>query len=290
MIDTKKKINIKDKIIEAVKAFLTGVSMLIPGVSGGTMALVFGFYDKLIKAVSSLFKSFWKSALLLLFYALFVALGFFSFSGLMSWLTDVSTVGVYSFFVGAILGGIPMIFSKTGVKVKSVKYYDFLFFFGGILFVVILSLMPVSNVDFLSERNVWYYLYLLFAGLLIAVAIVIPGISFSHMLLVLGLYELVIDAIKVFDIVPLIPIAIAALGGVLLLSKALDNCMVKAPRQTFMLVLGFATASSIDIFKKYLLDKWVNAGNILLSIAFIIVGYLSISLFIMFTQKQKKIT
>lgn len=283
-----KKIQIKEKIVEAVKAFVTGISMLIPGVSGGTMALVFGFYDKLIKAVSNIFKSFWKSLLVLLFYVIFAVLGFFLFSGVMSWLTDVSSLSVYSFFVGAILGGIPMIFSQTGATVKTLKYYDFLFFFGGILFVVILSMIPETQIGFSGEKTVFYYLYLLLAGLLIAVALVIPGISFSHMLLVLGLYEPVLNAVKSLDILFLVPIVITAIIGVLLISKLLDKCMTVKPRQTFMMVLGFATASSIDIFRKYILGQLNNAGNIILSVAFILVGYFAVYLFILFTQKKKK--
>ena len=92
----------KNYVTEAFKALFTGASMLIPGVSGGTMALVLGFYDKLLKAVSNLFKNFLKSAGTLLFYVIFVGGGFVLFSGVMSWLTENLRLPVYSFFVGAV--------------------------------------------------------------------------------------------------------------------------------------------------------------------------------------------
>ena len=239
----------KKHITEALKALFTGASMLIPGVSGGTMALVLGFYDKLLKSISNIFRSFWKSAGTLLFYVLFVGGGFVLFSGAMSWLTENLRLPVYSFFVGAVLGGLPSVIKRGGTAKKSILS-GIPLLIAGIAAVILLSLIPESSS--VSTSNIPL---LILAGIMIAVALVMPGISFSHMLLVFGIYESVINAVKSFDILYLLPIGIASVAGVLLLAKLLDFCMEKYPAQSFYACAGFAAASSVDIFRKGVLPE-----------------------------------
>lgn len=234
----------KNYVIEALKALFTGASMLIPGVSGGTMALVLGFYDKLLKAISNVFKNFFKSVGTLLFYVIFVGGGFVLFSGAMSWLTENFRLPVYSFFVGAVLGGLPSVFKRGGSGKKTILS-GLPFLIAGVAIVILLSLIPEGNA--VSASNIPM---LILAGIMIAIALVMPGISFSHMLLVFGIYETVLNAIKSLDILYLLPIGIASVIGVLLLAKLLDFCMEKYPAQSFYCCAGFALASSVDIWRK----------------------------------------
>lgn len=270
----KKKIT--EGIREAGKAVVTGASMLIPGVSGGTMALIFGFYDKLISSVSGIFQHFLSSLKTILFYVIFVALGFVAFAGVMSPLTENFPLYVYSFFVGAILGGLPAVGKMTGGGKFSPFW--FLFTIAGAAAVFGLSLVPEGVFDFAEAEGFTGYVLLFAAGLLIAVALVMPGISFSHMLLVLGLYEKVLAAVKSLDILYLLPIGIASCLGVLLLAKLLDFLMRKKPLPTFLTVIGFATASAIDIFRKNILPLMRDGLSICLGIVFLCVGFVAVFL------------
>lgn len=260
----------KKHITEALKALFTGASMLIPGVSGGTMALVLGFYDKLLKSISNIFRSFWKSAGTLLFYVLFVGGGFVLFSGAMSWLTENLRLPVYSFFVGAVLGGLPSVIRRGGTDKKSILS-GIPLLIAGIAAVILLSLIPESSS--VSTSNIPL---LILAGIMIAVALVMPGISFSHMLLVFGIYESVINAVKSFDILYLLPIGIASVAGVLLLAKLLDFCMEKYPAQSFYACAGFAAASSVDIFRKGVLPELAGPLTYLWFILAAAVGFAAI--------------
>ena len=240
--------NIKNLILEAIKGLVTGASMLIAGVSGGTMALILGFYDKLIDAVSNIFKDLKKNIFTILFYMITVGLGFFIFAEVMKFLIENIKQPLFLFFIGAILGSVPMLFKKTRIKVFKIT--DFAFTIAGILLVFALSFLPENIFNYTEANGFSQILILLFAGILIAIALVLPGISFSHMLLVLGLYESVLLAITTFDIKFLLPLGIATLIGVALMAKLLAYAMKKHTRQTFMVIIGFAIASVADIFKR----------------------------------------
>lgn len=237
---------IKNIILEAMKGTATGASMLVPGVSGGTMALLMGFYDKLLDAAGGFFKNPKKNAATLFFYAVFVGLGFLLFSNIMSLLLEIIGQPMYLFFIGTILCSIPFLIKKAGISL--LKGTDFLFTIAGILFVAILSMLPEGLLNYMEASGVMKIISLLISGLLIAVALVLPGVSLSHMMLVLGIYETFLGAVKGLDLKFLLPIGIFSLAGVALIVKGLDTAMKKFTKQTFMTIIGFVIASSVDIF------------------------------------------
>ena len=167
--------NIKNLILEAIKGLVTGASMLIAGVSGGTMALILGFYDKLIDAVSNIFKDLKKNIFTILFYMITVGLGFFIFAEVMKFLIENIKQPLFLFFIGAILGSVPMLFKKTGIKVFKIT--DFAFTIAGILLVFALSFLPENIFNYTEANGFSQILILLFSGILIAIALVLPGIS-----------------------------------------------------------------------------------------------------------------
>ncbi len=239
---------IKNLLLEALKGSATGASMLVPGVSGGTMALLMGFYDKLLDATGSFFKNPKKNSLTLLFYICFVGLGFILFSNVMSFLLNTIGQPMYLFFIGTILCSIPFLVKKAGISV--LKGTDFLFTVAGILFVVLLSVLPEGILNYAEASGPMKAVALFASGILIAIALVLPGVSLSHILLVLGIYETILEAVKNFDLKFLLPIGIFSLIGVLVVVKGLDLAMKKFTKQTFMTIIGFIIASSVDIFIK----------------------------------------
>lgn len=278
---------IKKALLEAIKGTATGASMLVPGVSGGTMALLMGFYDKLLDAVGNLFKNPKKNIGTILFYMVFVGLGFILFSNVMTFLLNTIGQPMYLFFIGTILCSIPFLIKKAGLI--SLKPTDLLFTSAGIIFVALLSFLPEGMFNYTEASGVMKYVALLIAGVLIAVALVLPGISLSHILLVLGIYETVLTAIKAFDIKFLIPIGIFALLGVVLVVKGLDTAMKKFTKQTFMTIIGFVIASSVDIFIKNIVTAPPKGITILFCvIAFVLGGGMTFALSSISKTKNKE--
>ncbi len=255
------KVNIKKALPEAAKGLFTGAAMIVPGMSGGTMALIFGFYHRLVDSASNIFKDFKKNFLTLLFYVIFIGGGFVLFSGVMEWLMGRFPLPVYSFFTGAILGGIPLIFKQAKTSSK-VKFYDALYPVLGAAVVFLLGLIPEDALNISLGSSIWGYVVLLVAGVFLAAALVLPGISFSHMMLVLGIYEPFVTAIKELDILYLLPIALSVLIGVFVVVKVMDKAMKRFTKQTFLIIIGFVAASAADIIIESVLPLAMDKGLI----------------------------
>ena len=270
----KKIKDIKGILLSALKGMATGAAMLIPGVSGGTMALIFGFYDRLVDAASNIFRDFRRNFKTLLSYLIFIGLGFILFSGVMGWLIGEAPLPVYSFFTGAILGGLPVIYGKA--KAVSFKPLDAVYPLVGIASIILLSLIPEDLLAMDGERGVLWYIIMLAAGVFLAAALILPGISFSHMMLVLGLYEPFTSAIKELDILYLLPIALSVLIGVFLVVKLLDGFMKKHPKPTFLTVLGFVIASAGELVIDSVIPLVDSVWGALLGIIFAAAGFLAV--------------
>ena len=231
--------------ITAAKGFLIGATMIIPGVSGGTMAMLLGIYDELIHSISSFQNKPKKSALFLTVFSVSGILGMMLFSTPLSILLETYPMETLYFFLGAVFGGIPVIEKKSGIGRFS---FDALFFiFLGLILVLSFSSLPE---EFISVNNKGSSLPLVFliVGLLSSVALILPGISFSHFILILGLYQTLLEAIHSLQFTMLVPLGVGILGGIVLFTKGLDYIMNRYPKQTYLVILGFILGSAAYIF------------------------------------------
>lgn len=224
---------------------IIGSSMLVPGVSGGTMAIILGIYDKLVSSIGNILKDFRNSIIFLIEIAIGGIIGILAFSQLMLWLVEVWQLPMMYFFIGAILGSIPLMIKQSKVQIKN--SYNFLFAFIGIGLVSAIDLLPKSNLT-VVPTDFKGALLLIFSGIIIAVALVLPGISTSHILLVLGMYETVWGSFKSMNFYYLLLLGIGLIIGILSTTKIIDKAMKKFPKQTFMIIIGFVMASVYDIF------------------------------------------
>lgn len=228
------------------KSFLIGATMIVPGVSGGTMAMILGVYDRLISAVSSFRKHPWDNFVFLAMFVLSAGLGLFLFSAPVSWMLEHYETPTLYFFVGAVAGGIPMIEQKSGIK--KVDITAILYLLTGALAVVLVSKLPQDFGENIKIAGVSYGLVLGVVGMVLAAALILPGISFSHLLLVLGLYERTITAIKMLDFFFLFPLALCVFLGIMIFSKILECALEKYPKASYLLILGFVVGSVAMIF------------------------------------------
>lgn len=226
-----------------VNGLVVGATMLVPGVSGGTMAIILGIYDRLISAVSSFRKNVKQNLLFLTVFALSAGIGMFLFSTPVSWLLKHYEIPAISFFIVIILCGVPVIGRKSGVE--KVHLSVIMYMLLGAIMVVCISKIP-ENV-FQTES----FVGLIGAGIFSAAALILPGISFSHFLLILGIYEKLLKAVQTLNLSFLFPLGAGVLLGVILLSRLLECFMEKYPKQTYMIILGFILGSVGEIIASF---------------------------------------
>lgn len=251
--------------------------MSVPGVSGGTMAIILGIYDKLISSISNFLKDIKGNILFLFKVCLGAGIGIGTLSFLIKWLLEKFPLPISFFFLGAVIGGIPALYKKT--KATSLKISSGVYFLLGLLIVISIGFIPVGNIDVTTGSGIGYYIMLLVTGIIIALALVLPGISTSHMLLVLGMYDAMITAITEFDIVYIGILGIATLIGVFLITKPLEWTMNKFPHQTYCMIIGFVLGSTSEIFREKILPsipanadaKWWIL-SVIMSVAAFILG------------------
>ena len=162
---------------------LIGAAGLIPGASGGIMAVAFGVYQEALDAIIGLFSNFKKSFSFLWPYGLGVAIGVFVCAFALEWLLKNWNMPFMYMLIGMVLGGIPSIIKEAG-KPFSLKYAVC-----SLLGAVLVAAIALLD-DKLTGSNPWEYTYLTaaLAGGIIAIGIVIPGISTSFILMFMGLY------------------------------------------------------------------------------------------------------
>lgn len=228
------------------KGLITGATMIVPGVSGGSMAMILGIYDRLISAISSFGKNVKGNMLFLARFVIGAGVGMFLFSTPLSWLLGHYPMPTMYFFLGAVFGGIPVIAKKSGVTKFSLDVI--LYMLIGVAAVLLISAIPTGIFDISSGEGLVYWFALWVMGVVAATALVLPGISFSHFLLILGMYDLLLEAIRGFDLTFLIPLGIGLLVGIVSFSKFLGQVMERFTKQTYLIILGFIIGSVAQIF------------------------------------------
>lgn len=233
-------------LVTALKGMVVGGTMLVPGVSGGSMAIILGIYDRLISSVSSFMKHKRKSFLFLMTFALGGGLGMFFLAKPLMGLIERYPMPMLYFFLGAVAGSIPLILRQAEVKkfTWAVPGYILL----GVLVLFLLSLLPTGAFDTEIKAGAMSFLLLTAAGLIAAVALVLPGISVSYLLLLMGLYDETMRAIGEFYFPFLIPLGIGLLLGIILTTKILERVMLNYPQPTYLVILGFMIGSMTEVY------------------------------------------
>lgn len=271
----------KNDLLTMLKGFIIGSSMSVPGVSGGTMAIILGIYDKLISSISNFLKDIKGNTIFLVKFCIGAGVGIGSLAFLIKWLLEVIPFQVSFFFLGAVIGGIPELYKKT--KETKLSLASILYLILGVVIVLSIGFIPISNIDISAGSGLGHYFMLLVTGVIIALALVLPGISTSHMLLVLGMYDSMLIAITEFDVLYIGILGISTLIGIFLITKPLEWTMNKFPYQTYCIIIGFVLGSTSEIFEEKILPAipggaglgwWIPA--LISAVIVFILGYISI--------------
>lgn len=243
-------------IINGIRGFCMALADSVPGVSGGTIAFILGFYDKFINSLDDLaFGDFAKKKKALFF---LFKLGIGWMIGMVSAvlvLTNLFESHIYqvsSVFIGFILFSIPLIIKEEEESLKG-KYYYLIFTLIGIAIVALITYFnPISgdsNVVDISNLNIGLALYMFVAAMIAISAMVLPGISGSTLLLIFGLYIPIISAIKEFlhfnfNYVPaLFVFGLGILFGIVLVIRLIKIALAKYRSQSIYCILGLMIGS-----------------------------------------------
>lgn len=259
-----------DFLSRMLKGLVVGVANIIPGVSGGTMAVVMGIYDKLIGAVSDLRRDFKNSVIYLFPIGVGALLGILLFSYLIEYLLANFTMPTNIFFLGLILGSIPMIYRRsTREKLKKVSLLPFAASFAVMIVMTLLQNVTDAGSALITTLDVGSAIRLFLSAVAAAACMIMPGISGSMIMVLLGVYTSVLTAISSFNIPVLIPVALGVLLGVFWGAKLIDWCMKRFEQQTYFAILGLIAGSILPI----LLNAGYTPGlHTLLSLIALIAG------------------
>lgn len=269
-----------DLFLCGLKGLFVGGTMLVPGVSGGSMAIILGVYDRLVTSVSSFMKHKRKSAIFLGIFALGALLGMFLFAKPLLSIIEKFTLPAMYFFIGAVAGGVPMIIRKA--EINKVSWRVFVYPILGFLIILLFSFLP-ENIFRSDNSQGWLsYVLLLIAGIIAAVALVLPGISVSYMLLIMGMYDETMKAIGELYFPYLLPLGIGLILGIILTTKLLEKAMINHPQPTYLIILGFIAGSVVEVFPGIPMG-W----NIPLCIALFLAGFVIIQLLSKLESKKE---
>lgn len=261
---------IKDYIMVAVKGACMGAADVIPGVSGGTIAFITGIYDQLLASINAIdktavklfftgkFKEFWKHVNGGFLVSLFCGILFsvVALAGLMQYLLENHPIQTWAFFFGLIVAS--SIFILRGIKGWNVKSVLFLII-GVILGVTVCTLSPTTTPDAL-----WF---IFISGAIAICAMILPGISGSFILLILGKYQYIMSTITNLttgvavgeSIVVLGVFAVGAVFGILSFSRFLHWLLGKFHKETLIVLAGFIIGSLVKVW------PWSNMDAIVQS-------------------------
>lgn len=273
--------NLVDYITLFFKGIFMGIADAIPGVSGGTIALLLGIYEELISTISSLnvnllidlkqngFKSFWKKLngnfLVILITGIGISLIFFI--KISSKLLNDYPMFIWSFFLGLIIATVYVIFKL----IKTWDYINIISAFATIILSSILSSISLNSSDEIS------LIYILVCGIIASSAMILPGISGSLILVIMGVYKVLIDSVNNLEISIIFTFIIGAITGLISFSKILSWLFNNYKDLTYSIMLGLVIGSIGKVWP-WKQNEIVQLANldIIISLILVIIGFFMI--------------
>ena len=227
-----------------------GMAVIIPGVSAGTIAVVFNIYDRLINIITPNVKKILAAWKFWLPVAVGIIAGIVLLSKIIVILFDMYEKQTCWFIIGIILGSIPLIYNRIRKPDSTLPSLPSV-----ICFVIAIALMaamkifrPEEGMTAETVLTAQLFAMLVLGGLLAAIAMIIPGISGSFLLLVIGLYRTAVQAVGDLNFPLLLPIFTGTLIGLLAGAALVRFLLAKAPRETYAAIMGLVAGSIIVIF------------------------------------------
>lgn len=253
--------------LRILQGALIGLGAVLPGISGGVLCVVFGIYTLLMEFLADPFRKMKTHLPKLLPVIIGIAIGFLGIAGLLSFVLDRYPAPSVCLFIGLIGGMLPSLWREAGQKGRSKGSYISLLVATALIFALLLGL-KVLSVE-ISPNFFWY----LFCGFCLALSVIAPGMSFSTLLMPLGLYQPFVDGISHFDFSILIPAGIGALATVILFAKAVDTLFKHHYSVSFHAIVGVVIAATVMIVP---VDSFtLSIGSAAVNVVCLIIGIIA---------------
>ena len=268
------------------KGFIMGIANIIPGVSGGTLAIILGIYERLLEAISHFFKKFKENIKFLIPVFLGNGVALITMSNVIDYSYKHFPLPTTIFFIGLVLGGIPLLINKTKKEKTNNKLVNIIVFILTFALVIVMAfadkLFGMSKEVILSHLSFGGYLKAFLVGCISSATMIIPGVSGSLVLMLLGYYYPIVGLIKelthfhniIGNGIVLGVYGMGVLIGLVLISKLLEYLFKKHAKATYCGVLGFIFASIIAIpASSYsIISKSFSIGQVVVSVVTLVLG------------------
>ncbi|WP_226585387.1 DUF368 domain-containing protein [Halobacillus litoralis] len=230
------------------RGLLMGASDVVPGVSGGTIAVVLGIYDRLIEAINGFFSKEWKRHLkFLLPLGLGVVTSIVLLARVIEWLFEHYPGPTQFFFLGLIIGVLPYLTHKAEMKNKFKANHYMLLLIGAAI-VASMAFFQTAESEPMQNLTWTGYLLLFFSGWIASSAMILPGISGSFILLIIGVYTTVTSGISDFRFDIIAVVGLGILLGLVSMSKIVKFFLDNYTSGTFGVIIGLVIGSVFVIF------------------------------------------
>ncbi len=266
-------------IIRIFQGMLIGLGAVLPGISGGVLCVVFGIYKPVMEVLADPFHKITEHFKLLFPVGIGGIIGFLGVAGVLSYFLEKYPASSVCVFIGLIAGMLPSLYKEAGKEGRKLSSYISMAAAMIIIFAILISLKMFS-VSILPDTR-WY----VFCGFCLALSVIAPGMSFSTLLMPLGLYEPFISGISHVDFSVLIPAGAGALATVILLSNIVNNMFEKYYTQAFHAIVGIVIAATAMIvpFDSFAL----SIGQFMINMVCIAAGIVFSALMDMFNKRYE---
>lgn len=271
-------------IILVIKGFFIGIANVIPGVSGGTIALIVGLYEKLINTISHFTKNIKENILFILPIGIGMLLSILIASGIIDSSYKNFPLATTLFFIGLVLGGVPFSYKKIKNKKNISNWFIFLITFSLVIIMALLNGTETFNTVSLENLNLFDYIKLFLIGVIASGTMIIPGVSGSLVLMLLGYYYPIINLIKELthfnnlgnNIVLALVFGLGIIIGIIGFAKLIELLFKKYENKTYYGVLGFIVASvaAIPLSTFLKINYTLVPLELVVGLLLIVVGYI----------------
>ncbi len=237
-----------EHIKNLINGMLIGISSIIPGMSGGTMAVILDIFDQMIGAISNLRRTFKKSVIYLAPIGIGMVLGVLLLSGFLSGMLQSHPVEMQLFFIGVVAGSLPLVTRKA--LEEPFRRHSLLALMGTLAVMICIFFVKPddSGVELIRNPGVSQMIQLMLYAAFAAAAMVIPGVSGSFFLMLFGVYHSVLTAVSEWNFAVLIPVGIGMIIGILFCAKLLDLLLQQHKQAMYFGILGCVVGSIPNIW------------------------------------------
>lgn len=253
-----------------ISGLIVGIANIIPGVSGGTMAVILGVYQPMIEIMG--LKNVRKNIPFIVPFGIGMLAGIIAFSNIIQFLLANFEMATKFSFIGLILGSVPLIWKNASSYGSKLKNSSLAAFVAAFLFMLAMNLANAGNPDIITELSPAIAVRFIVVAAISSFAMILPGLSGSFVMLLLGIYPSFLAAISRFDIIMLIPIGCGLVIGLVLGSRLVAFLLEKLPQATYFAILGLILGSLFALYPGFIFNL-EGIISIILMFVFAFVAY-----------------